>query len=105
LLFQNRQNSTRITARMWEFAVPTSEKEPRVPNPRPNWDGLLTVQVELGLLKLGCFLGKKLFASKRSCTRVRSLMRHHLASESWVQFRPGPSNVLRPRLPGVKAAG
>ena len=90
---------------MCEFAVPISENEPRVPNPRPNVAGLLMLYVEFGLLKFGCFTGTMLLASTRIWNRTRSRTRHHFASETCVQVSPGPSNVLRPRAPGVKEAG
>ena len=32
-------------------------------------------------------------------------MFQYLASDSWVQFSPGPMKVFRPRLPTVNAAG
>ena len=40
-----------------------------------------------------------------SIRESRSRICHHFASESCVHSRPGPSNVLRPRLPTVNAAG
>ena len=91
--------------RKCEFDVPTSENEPRVPNPRPNDNGLFAFQLDAGLLYCGCFFGKKLFASMRTWNLNFSFKVHHFASESCVQFNPGPSNVFRPRLPGVYAAG
>src|SRR6266481_5216640 len=89
---------------MCPLPVPTSENDPRVPGPLPNVDALFALYVELGFPKFGCEKGK-LLPSRRSSKRTRSRICHHFASESCVHIRPGPSNVLRPRLPTVNAAG
>ena len=74
------------------------------PGPLPNVDALFALYAELGLPKFGCVNGK-LLPSSRNSNRTRSRIFHHFASDSCVQFMPGPSNVLRPRLPTVNAAG
>src|SRR2546426_12660789 len=89
---------------MCPFAVPTSENDPRVPGPLPKVDALLALYAEIGLLKFGCMNGK-LFASSRSWNFILSPIFQPLASESCVHSSPGPSNVFRPRLPTVYAAG
>src|SRR5687768_7820541 len=89
---------------MCPFAVPTSENEPRVPAIRPNEAGLFRLKDDSGLLNWG-FLNGKLFASRRIWKRARSPMLQYFVRDSWVQFRPGPRNVFRPRLPTVNAAG
>src|SRR3954453_19856794 len=94
----------RPTSSMWPFAVPTSENEPRVPGPRPNADALVKLYDEPGFPKFGCMNGK-LFPSRRIRNLTRSLTCHGLASDSCVQVSPGPSNVFRPRVPAVNAAG
>src|SRR5690242_1165502 len=92
------------TSSMFAFPVPMSENDPRVPVMRAKAFGLFASNVALGFVNCGCLNGK-LFPSMRIWNFNRSRIAQVLASETCVQFNPGPMNVSRPRLPTVYAAG
>ena len=66
---------------VWEFAVPTSENDPRVPVILATHPGEFELNVFAGLAKLGCLKGK-LFASRRNWKRIRSRKVHDFDREA-----------------------
>ena len=80
-----------------------SEKLPRVPLNVPKLARLVKLNCAFGSANCGSFV--RLFTSQRISNLALSVILNSFESDTCVHRRPGPSNVFRPSVPGVNAAG